>query len=179
MRFPLRFELFADALELPFHPVDLPPRAFALAGIQLRRAGHPPLGAIHDRGRHLQIAQQCGVPGSALLPLRFEEQLRLRQKALARRARALAPGGIQLAGFARLRAALSEDGGHPLAVFQTLARHRRQERHRHRRRNPPLPHLLLDRFRQNLRQRQPPRHPAHAAVEAASQLLQRIAEALL
>jgi hypothetical protein len=49
--------LFGDALELSFHALDLPTRACALPPIQLRGAGQPPLGAIHDRGRHLQIAQ--------------------------------------------------------------------------------------------------------------------------
>jgi hypothetical protein len=167
--------LFADALELSFHAVDLPPRTFALPGIQLRGAGQPPLGAIHDCSRHLQIAQQFGVEGLTLLPVRFEEQLRRLQKAFADRARALAPGGIQLAGFAHLRAALGEDGGHPLAVFQTLARHRRQELHGHLRRDAPLPHLLLNRLRQNLHQRQPPRYPTHAAIEPARQLVEPVA----
>jgi len=152
----LRLELFAEALELFFHALDLPPRAFALPRIPLRGAGQPPLGAIHDGGRHLQIAQQFGMRRLALLPLRFEEQLRRLQKPFADGARTLAPGGIQLAGFAHLRAALGEDGGHPLALFQTLARHRRQKLHGHLRRDPPLPHLLLNRLRQNLDQRQPP-----------------------
>ena len=40
-------------------------------------------------------------------------------------------------------------------------------------------HLLLDRFRQQLHQRQPPRYPTRAAVEAARQFIQSIAEALL
>jgi hypothetical protein len=179
MRFLLRFELFAHALELSFHALDLPPRTFALPGIQGGGAGQPPLGAIHDGGRHLQIAQQCGMRRLTLLPLRFEEQLRLLQKPFAGRTRTLAPGGIQLAGFAHLRVALGEDRGHSLAVFQTLARHRRQKLHGHLRRDLPLPHLLLNRLRQNLHQRQPPPHPTHAPVETASQLLQPVAEALL
>ena len=179
MRFLLRFELFGDAPELSFHALDLPTRAFALPGIQPGGAGQPPLGAIHDGGRHLQIAHQFGMRGLALLLLRFEEQLRRLQKPLANGARTLAPGSVQLAGFAHLRAAVSEDGGHPLAVLQALARHRRQELHGHLRRDPPFPHLLLNRLRQNLHQRQPPPHPTHTAVEAASQLLRPVAEALL
>lgn len=167
MRFLPSFELFADALQLSLHALDLPSRALALPPIQLRGAGQPPLGAIHDRGRHLQLTQQFGMRGLALLPLRFEEQLRRLQQPCADRARALAPGSVQLAGFAHLRATLGEDVGHPPAVFQALARHRRQKFHGHLRRDLPLPHLLLNRLRQNLHQRQPPRHPAHAAVEAA------------
>lgn len=167
MRFLLSFELFANALELSLHALDLPSRAFALPPIQLRGAGQPPLGAIHDRGRHLQVAQQFGMGRIALVPLRFEEQLRRLQQPFADRARTLAPGGVQKACFAHLRVALGENVGHPLAVFQALARYRREELQRHLRRDLPLPHLLLNRLRQNLHQRQPPRHPAHAAVEAA------------
>ena len=160
------------------HALDLAPRAFALPPIQLRGAGQPPLGAIHDRGRHLQIAQQFGMRRIALLPLRFEEQLRRLQQPFADSARTLAPGGVQKACFAHLRAALGENVGHPLAVFQTLTRHWRQKLHGHLRRDLPLPHLFLNRLRQNLHQRQPPRHPAHAAIQAAGQLLQPVAEAL-
>jgi hypothetical protein len=74
---------------------------------------------------------------------------------------------------------LGEDGGHPLAILQALARRRHQKLHRHLGRDFALAHLLLDRFRQSLHQRQPPRHPTHAAVEPARQLIQSVAEALL
>jgi len=47
------------------------------------------------------------------------------------------------------------------------------------RRDRAFAHLLLDRFRQQLHQRQASRYPVHAAVEAAPQLLQRVTEALL
>ncbi len=86
MRFLLSFELLAHALELSLHALDLAPGALALPPIQLRGAGQPPLGAIHDRCRHLQIAQQFGMRRLALLPLRFEEQLRLLQQPFADRA---------------------------------------------------------------------------------------------
>jgi hypothetical protein len=72
---------------------------------------------------------------------------------------------------------LDEDRRHPLAILQALARHRHQKLHRHLRRHLALAHLLLDRFRQNLHQRQPPRYPTHAAIEPACQLIQPIAEA--
>ena len=74
---------------------------------------------------------------------------------------------------------LSERCRHLLAVFQTDARYRHQELHRHVRGNLAFAHLLLNGLRQQLDQRQPPRHPAHAAVETARQILQLIAEALL
>ena len=110
--------------------------------------------------------------------MRFEEQLRFLQNAFADRGRALAPGGIQLAGGTRIAVLPGEDRGHPLAVLQALARHRHQHLHRHLRREFALAHLLLDRFRQNLHQRQPPRDPAHAVIEPPRQFLQTIAEAL-
>ncbi len=74
---------------------------------------------------------------------------------------------------------LGEDGGHPLAILQALARCRHQKLHRHLRRDFALADLLLDRFRQRLHQRQPPRYPTHAAIEPARQLIQSVAEALL
>ena len=74
---------------------------------------------------------------------------------------------------------LGEDRGHPLAILQALADHRHQKLQRHLRRDLALAHLLLDRFRQNLHQRQPPRYPAHATIEPARQLIESVAEALL
>lgn len=179
MRFLLSFQLSADALQLSFDALDLAPRAFALPPIQLRGAGQPPLRASDDGGRHLQVAQQSGMRRRTLLPLRFEEQLRLLQQPFTDRPRALAPGGVQKACFAHLRVTLGENVRHPPTVFQALARYRREELQRHLRQDLPLPHLLLNRLRQNLHQRQPPRHPTHAAVEAAGQLFQPVAEALL
>ena len=70
---------------------DLLPCGFALLAIQFqrRRAGQPPLRAVHDGGQHLQIAQQFGSGlgrGFLLrLPLRFEEQLGFVQNAPADR----------------------------------------------------------------------------------------------
>jgi hypothetical protein len=84
-----------------------------------------------------------------------------------------------LAGFPRIAVVLGEDRRHLLAILQALARHRHQKLHRRLRQNLALAHLLLDRFRQNLCQRQPPRHPAHAAIEPARQLIQPVTEALL
>jgi len=66
-----------------------------------------------------------------------------------------------------------------VAMLQVLACHRHQKLHRHLRQDFALAHLLLDDFRQNLHQRQPSRYPAHAAIQSARQLIQRIAEALL
>ena len=81
-----------------------------------------------------------------------------------------------MAGFPRIAVMLGEDRRHPLAILQALACHRHQELQGHLRQDPALAHLLLDRLRQNFHQRQPPRHPAHAAIEPARQPLQAVAE---
>ena len=127
--------------------------------------------AVHDGGHHLQIAYQFGAsPGWSFLlrlPLRFKKQFGILQNPFADRGRASAPRAIQLAGFARIAMMLGEVRRHPLAILQALARHRHQKLQRHLRRDLALAHLLLNGFWQNLHQRQPPRYPAHAAVESA------------
>lgn len=165
--------------------LHLMPRGFRLLLIQLRGSGarQSPLRAGHHRQRHFQIAQQFGAaPGRSFLlrlALRFEEQLGIVQNPFADGGRAFAPGTIQLAGFPRSAVMLGEDGRHPLAILQALTRHRHQILHGHLRQDLALAHHLLDPLRQNLHQRQPPRYPAHAAIEPARQLLQAVAEALL
>lgn len=72
-----------------------------------------------------------------------------------------------------------EGGRHPLAVLPVGARHRHQELHGHVRRDLAGAYLLLHAFGKQLDQGQPPRHPAHAAIEAPCQLLESITEALL
>jgi hypothetical protein len=172
-------------MELLLNALDLAPRGFALLAIQIRDccAGQPPLRAVHDGGHHFQIVQQFGAgPGWSFilrLPLRFEKQLGIVQNPFADRGRASAPRGIQLAGFPRIAVMLGEDRRHPLAILQALARHRNQKLQRHLRRDFALAHLLLNVVRQNLHQRQPPRYPAHAAVEPARQLVEPVGEALL
>jgi hypothetical protein len=171
--------------KLIFQAFDLAPRCFALLAIHLRgsRSRQSPGGAVHNRRRHLQIAQEFGGRRCRSfrfrLPLRFEKQRGLVEKALPDRRWAAAPGGVQLPGLPGVAAMLGEHGSHPLAVLQVYARHRHQILHRHVRGDFALPHLLLDSLRQKLDQRQPPRHPAHAAVKPARQFIQSIAEALL
>ena len=144
-----------------------------LLAIQLRggSAGQSPLRAVHNRHNHLQIAQQFGAnPGRRFLlrlPLCFEKQLGIIENAFADRWRTFAPRSIQLAGFTRIAVVLGEDRCHPLAILQVLAGHRHQKLQRHLRRDLALAHLLLNRFRQNLYQRQSARYPAHTAVESA------------
>ena len=147
----LREKFFVDTLELFFNPLDLLPRRLALLSIQFPslRAGQPALSAVHDGDDHLQIADQLGGrPGrSWLLPLCFEKQRRVFQDALADGGRSSPPGGIQLPRFAAVAVMRGKDGCHPLAVLQTLPRHRHQKLHRHLRRNFALAHLLLDGLR--------------------------------
>jgi len=134
--------------------VGLPQHRFALRSVHLchRRAGQSAMSAVHNRRYHLQIAQQLRSARRRLgfrlrLPLRFEEQIRCIEDALANRRRAIAPGGIQLSGLPRFAVILCEDCGHPLAVLQVDAGRRHQKLHRHMCADLALPHLLLDCFR--------------------------------
>src|SRR6266852_5675935 len=166
------------------HTVQFPARAFDLTLrllppplIHLRqRFGQPPAGATQNGQRHLQFALQSGRrwPGGRRLPLRFQKQFRFGQKALADQARAVPPGSIELPRLPRVAMVLNECGGHPRAVLHVDSRHRYQILHRQLRAQRSFAHLLLDAFRQQLHQRQSPRHPTHAAVEAARQLLPRV-----
>jgi len=117
--------------------IDLVPRGVRLLGVQIQGSGtgQSPLRAAHYRHHHFQIVQQFGPgpPWSFLvrLSLRFEKQVGSIQNAFADRGRTLAPGGIQLTGFPRIAVVLGEDGRHPLAILQALARHRNQKLQRH------------------------------------------------
>ena len=160
-------------MELALDALDLMLDRFALLIIHLGRAGsgQPLLCPVHNRRHHLQVADQFGASagGSLLLrlPLRFEEQLGRVQNPFAHRRRTLAPGRIQLPGSACVAMMLRKDRSHALAIVQALARCRHQKFQCHLRQDLALANLLLDRFRQHLHQRQPPRHPAHAAVKAS------------
>ena len=146
--------------KLDFQAFDLAPRRFALLTIHLRGARQPPRGAVHNRCRHLQIAQEFGGRRCRSfrfhLPLRFEKQRGLVEKALPDHRWTAAPGGIQLSGLPGVAVMLGERCGHPLAVLQIDAGRRDQILHRHVRGDFALAHLLLDGLRQKLNQRQPP-----------------------
>src|ERR1017187_9161567 len=141
------------------HPRQFPPRAFdpALRLLLLRavhlphRLGEPPVGAMQDGRRQLQIARHLlegGRLGCRRLPLCFQKQLWLGQYALAGHRRSLAPGRIQLPGLPRVATVFDECGRHSLAMLRTHTGHRHQILHSHWRRDLALAHLLLDRFRQ-------------------------------
>jgi hypothetical protein len=159
-------------MELLLNAIDLVSRGFRLLVIQLRGSGprQPALRAVHNRHHHFQIAQQFGARSSRSflrLPLRFEKQRGIIEDAFADRGRTFAPGGIQFSGFTRIAVMFSEDRRHPLAILQVLTGHRHQKLHGHLRQDLALAHLLLDRFGQNLHQRQAPRYPAHTSVKSA------------
>jgi len=183
MRGLLRKKFFVDALELLYNPLDLVPRRRTLLVFQFHcfRTAEAPMGTIHNRGHHLQIADQFGGGPSRnfLLPLHFEKQRGVVQNAFADGGRTPAPSRIQLAGCACIAVMFSKDRRHPLAILQALARHRHQKLHRHLRRDLAFTHLLLDSVRQQFHQRQSARDPAHAAVESPRQFLQAVAEPLL
>ena len=170
-------------MKLALQAIDLLPRGLALLAVDLAsgRARQSASGAVHDGECHLQIAQQFGAGGCGLgfLPLRLEKQFRLIENSFANQRRPVAPRSVQLPGLPRVAVMLGEYRGHPLAVLRTHACHRHQKFHGHMRRDLALAHLLLDGLWQKIDQSQPPRHPTGAAIEAARQFLQSIAEALL
>src|SRR5450759_4986764 len=141
------------------HPVEFPARVFDLAlrlflwrAIHFRQGlGEPPAGAMQDGKRHLQIALHLFDRrrlGRRWLPLRFQKQFRLGENALANRACAVPPGGVELSGLPRVATVLHESGGHPLSILHLDARHRHQILHRQLRAQHSFAHLLLDSFRQ-------------------------------
>lgn len=170
-------------MEFPARSFHLALRLFLLRASHLRQGfGKPPARATQDGKRHVQIALHLfdrRRPGCRRLTLRFQKQFRFGKNAFADCARALAPGCVQLPGLPRVAAMRNESRSHARAVAGVDSRHRHQILHRHLRREFPFAYLLLDRFRQQLHQRQSPRDPTGAAVEAARQFLETIAEALL
>jgi hypothetical protein len=156
--FFLLHEALRQTVELPAEVFDLPASGLALVGVQGGglHAPQSSLGAVQNRGRHVQIALQDGGPGRGRLRfgwrLGFEEQLGLVEQTLTDQGRGVAPGSIQLSGLPRSTAMRSEHGGHALAVLQADTGHRHQELHRHVGGDSALTHLLLDGFRQKIDQ---------------------------
>jgi hypothetical protein len=88
MRLLLLRDSHGETAKLGFQALDLEPRCFALVAIHLRgsRTCQTPGGAVHNRRRHLQIAQQFRGRRRRCfrfrLPLRFEEQCGFLEQAL-------------------------------------------------------------------------------------------------
>ena len=108
----------------------------------------------------------------------LEKQLRLGQDALANGACAFAPSRIELLGGACIATLFDEDRGQAQAIIGVDARHRHQILHRHLCGDLAIAHVLLNRFRQQIDQRQPARDPTRAAVQPARQFVERVVEAL-
>jgi len=81
--FFLLHEALRQTVQLMVEVFDLPASGLALVGVHFGgpHAHQSPLGAAHDRGRHLQIAQQSSGPCGGGVRFRgslgFEKQLGL------------------------------------------------------------------------------------------------------
>ena len=139
----------------------------------------PPSRTAGDGPHQIEIPQQ-GVDGRFRRGpvLGFQKQFRRVQNPLPDAWGRIAPGGVDLAGFPAAEPVPRERVGHRRTVVRVGARQRDQTLHRHMRRDPAVAHLLLHAFGKQLHQRQPARHPAHAAVEPAGQVLQAETEAV-
>jgi hypothetical protein len=113
--------------------------------------------AAQDGHRHLQIAHHlfgCWCDYRRCLALCFQKQLRLSQDAVANGACAFAPGRVELLGRACIAMVFDKDRGQAQAIIGIHARHRHQILHRYLRGDPAVAHVLLNRFRQQIDQRQ-------------------------
>jgi hypothetical protein len=166
------FQMFE--FPLPFSHLALQRVQLLATHLRQRRRQFAPR-AFQNGQRHGQVALQFGRRGLGRreqLPLRLQIQRGFGKNALARRPRAVLPSRVQLAGLARIAAAVHQRGGESLAVLPTRSRHRDQVLQRHLRRDASFAHVSLDGFGQHFGQRQPPRYPARAAVETLRQLLE-------
>jgi hypothetical protein len=92
--------------------------------------------------------------------------------------RGIAPGRIDLTGLPARETMPGQHVGHALTVGGVGARHRNQILHGHMRGELTVADALLNGFGNLLHQRQPARHPTDAAVKAACQLVEAVAETL-
>ena len=164
--------------------INLLPQLSALIAIQFDRgAGQAPIGPMDDRHHHPQIAGQFGNGRrrrlGLALPLSFQKQLWLAENALPYRRRSASPGSVQLPGFAGGEPMRGKSFGHALAVFGARACYRYQKLHGHMGRDRTAADLSLHALGKLIDQRQTARYPTRAAIEAARQLVETIAKALL
>jgi hypothetical protein len=155
--FPLLSDSFRHPVQLPAGGLDLALRLFLLRAIHLSYSPcEAAVGALQNSDGHRQVTLHLFDRrrlGCRRLPLRFQEQFRLGEYALANQARALPPGRIKLCRLPCVAVILHESGRHSFALLRIDSRDRRQILHRHLRRDLALAHLPLDRFRQQLHQR--------------------------
>ncbi len=180
----LGWDLGGQTAEFVKGAIHLLTQLSALIAIEFDRgAGQAPIGTMDDRHHYPQIAGQFGNgrrrrPGITL-PLGFQKQLRLIEKAPPDRRRSVSPGGVQLPGFPAAEPMRRKRFGHALTVFATGTCDRHQKLHGHMGRNRTAADLSLHTLGKLIDQRQTARYPTRAAIEAARQLVETIAEALL
>jgi hypothetical protein len=175
------FEVF----QFPARAPNLLARGLQLIGVhQWRGAREPAAGPPADRRHHLQVPHQfhrrrrLRRRGIGRLP-RFQIQLGIFQNPPAHAWGGITPCAVNLTGLPGGELARGKRRGHTLAIGQADTRHRRQTFHCQVRGNHARPHLLLDPSGKQFHQRQPPAHPAGAAVKLPRQILERVSEALL
>src|SRR5450759_809743 len=122
-RFLFLFDSRRYPVEFPACVFDLALRLFLLRVSHLRQGlGEPPAGTMQDGDRHIQIALHLFDRrrlGGRWLPLRFQKQFRLGENALANRACAVPPGGIELSGLPRIAMLLDESGRQQLPMLRS------------------------------------------------------------
>lgn len=105
------------------------------------------------------------------LALDAQEKHRLLHQPLPSGRPSLTPGRPELLDLPVRQLLTGDRRGQPLAVLAIRLGHRHQGLHRPLNRDPALPHVLLDRRRERLDQRQAARHPAAATAQTPRQLL--------
>ena len=170
-------------MQIPKVPLDLveePPGLVALRGQQAAPVLETPRGAAGDGPQDLEVGDQSlrrrglgadgrrrGVVGEA------EHERRVRQH---ERARGLRPREVALIEPADLPGGepmRRDRGGEAHAVARVGARQRHEVLHRGVRDDAAVLDVLLNGVGQRAHQTEASRHPAHAAIEAAGQQVQR------
>jgi hypothetical protein len=143
---------FRHPVQFPAGTLDLSLRLLLLCGVHLRQSsGEPAAGTPQNGKGHFQIALNLfGRRGLCRLwlPLRFQQQFRFGENALANHAGAFAPGGVKLRRLPAIAAVLHECVRHPLAIVRADARHRHQILHRDLGAEVSFAYTLLDCFGQ-------------------------------
>jgi len=138
----------------------------------------PPLDSPSQSSHEIEIPQQLlrGTHRRGMLffqlPLRPQEKLRVLHDPAPHVPGPLAPGPDEIADLAAGEAVLRDRLCERLAVLALATRQRHQVLDRRLRRDHTAADVFLDRSGQDLHQRQPLGHPAHAPVKPLRQILQ-------
>jgi hypothetical protein len=172
--------LLSELVDIVAGATARPPGAVAIGGDQWDAVAHALTGAPGDRADDVEITEEGdgGAGGRRQAgggTLRFfvqaQHEPRVGEHQLADRRRAIDVRLVQATDLARGQAARGDRLGQPHAGGRVGARQGDEVLHRRMRREPPVLDPPLHDVGQLAHQAQPPRHPAHAAVEAARQLL--------